>query len=162
MGILFNLYSELSSTKEERMKSIVKTYMDEISSYTEDYDGLCRVFANNIMLDLNKRNIDSKIINLLDLGVDLDHEFIMSNFDDKIYLIDPSFRQFCDSGRGLSNKFVDYPGNVLEKDENGLLVKRSLLDTGVLYVENDEFDIYVNSFVEALGNKNDLSEERRK
>ena len=71
--------------KENVMKNIFNIVLDEladVTSYVNNLEGLCKVLSNNVKCRLDEEKISNKIINIKDLGPQVEHEFIIANFKD--------------------------------------------------------------------------------
>jgi len=137
--------------KENVMKNIFNIVLDELSdvaSYVNNLEGLCKVLSNNVKCRLDEEKISNKIINIKDLGTQVEHEFIIANFkdlDNKInyILIDPTYRQFL-KREGKPLHFDKWPSTLLDESNRELL--ESLLNLGFSEINSESFKNYINSF----------------
>lgn len=137
--------------KEVVMKNIFNIVLDEltdVTSYVNNMEGLCKVLSNNVKCRLDEEKISNKIINIKDLGSNVEHEFIIANFkdlDNKInyILIDPTYSQFL-KREGMPLHFDEWPATLLEDSNSGLL--ESLLNLGFSEINSESFKNYINSF----------------
>lgn len=137
--------------KEVVIKNIFNIVLDEladVTSYVNDMEGLCKVLSNNVKCRLDEEKINNKIINIKDLGSNIEHEFIIANFKDlenktNYILIDPTYRQFIKRDVKPLH-FSDWPATHLEKTNEVLL--ESLLNLGFSEINSETFKNYINSF----------------
>lgn len=132
----------------ENIFNIVLDELDDVTSYVNNMEGLCKVLSNNVKCRLDEEKISNKIINIKDLGTDVEHEFIIANFkdlDNKInyILIDPTYRQFL-KREGKPLHFDEWPSTLLEESNSELL--ESLLNLGFSEINSESFKNYINSF----------------
>lgn len=137
--------------KEVVVKNIFNIVLDEladVTSYVNNMEGLCKVLSNNVKCRLDEEKISNKIINIKDLGTQVEHEFIIANFkdlDNKInyILIDPTYRQFL-KREGKPLHFDKWPSTLLDESNSELL--ESLLNLGFSEINSESFKNYINSF----------------
>lgn len=89
----------ITRKREDRLPDIEIIVNNCIKSFELETtsDGLCKVAANNISIDLEEKKIDYFIINTLDLGIDYEHVFIIALYKTtnlNYVLLDPTFSQF--------------------------------------------------------------------
>ena len=139
---------KISQDRMPEITTIVEAHKKELAP-TDDYEGLCRVFSTNIALNLRERNINCRIINISDYGVNYDHLFVVAAYKtDAInyVLIDPTFSQFVSSPDRKLITFEEWPGDVLKADTNGTELLNHLLTTGCSSIDNNSFNLYLKSF----------------
>ena len=132
----------------ENIFNIVLDELDDVASYVNNMEGLCKVLSNNVKCRLDEEKISNKIINIKDLGTNVEHEFIIANFkdlDNKInyILIDPTYRQFL-KREGKPLHFNEWPSTLLDESNSELL--ESLLNLGFSEINSESFKDYINSF----------------
>ena len=137
--------------KDVVIKNIFNIVLDELSdvtSYVNNMEGLCKVLSNNVKCRLDEEKINNKIINIKDLGTNVEHEFIVANFKDlnnkiNYVLIDPTYRQFI-KRESKPLHFSEWPSTLLGESNSALL--ESLLNLGFSEINSESFKNYINSF----------------
>ncbi len=145
--------------REEKIKEIVLAVKKEISNYTTDYSGLCKLASSNISTLLNDSGIQNKVINTRDLfGNDVyEHEFIICYFYEdgmQYILVDATFSQFVFDHQSLNHSALkDWPSTILSASENGQKLLNQLLCDGYTFIDDEKIKLYFHS----LGIHNEIT-----
>ncbi|MBR3362858.1 MAG: hypothetical protein IKG40_02915 [Bacilli bacterium] len=130
---------------DEMIKQVINNVKGEIS-IVDEVDGLCYYASNNIIYDLSKNDIKADMYNISELAdVDYNHYFVL--IKDYNYLVDVTYFQFVKNDSKL-RFFKKWPGEILEKNNNGLLQK--LINDGYAKIDNKDLYNYLESFNEAF------------
>jgi len=133
------------------IKEIVNKKTNELLKRTNDISGLCKVIALFVLEELNKLNIRTLEFNIKDLcELNYEHVFLISYYKEndeiKYILIDPTYTQFVKTKGFLNPKFNAWPSEILSKTEKGTKILESLVGNGCSLVENEDVNLYLNSF----------------
>lgn len=142
----------------EMIKQTVKKVKQELLSVADSSCCFCKVLANNISFDLNKKKILNKVINTKQLFNIYEHEFVMAYYKDKdvlkYVLIDPSFEQFINQENvTLINKFKNWPGDALMKTDIGNRIRNDLISDGCSIVDESGIKEYLTAIMSLEGVK---------
>lgn len=125
---------------------IVSKEYYELSTRVSDFSGFCKYLAIQIMDSLRKHQIKCWILDLNDI-VSIDHIALISEYKEndevKKILIDPTFIQFTKMDNRKLIKLKQWPSELM----NPKYVKE-LLTTGVLDIDDDIFNEYLNAFTD--------------
>lgn len=135
--------------------NIVKDNKAELKNIGGSVEGLCKVAANNISLDLHSKNIKHQIFNTNEILGGYEHLFIISYFKEqeklKYVLIDPTYEQFCaQDGRVLLTSFKEWPSVVLNATDTGNKLLSSIIKDGYSIVDSLSIKLYLGSFINEL------------
>lgn len=103
-----------------------------------DSEGLCFYYANNIKSDLENLNIPVEMYD-----INKKHYYLIA---DNKYLIDPSYSQFLPKENQRPINYQEFPAKVLESSQRGKEILGNLLSNGYHVLQDDDYDIYLNSF----------------
>jgi hypothetical protein len=146
----YNLLNIGSSNQDKLtdIANIIEKNKQELSQ-TTDYEGLCKIFSNNISLDLKEKEIDHRILNTLDLGSNYEHVFVVAFYktqDLNYVLIDPTFIQFASNQNKQLIAFNEWPSDTLKQTLDGEKLSNKLIESGYSLVDNNIFNKYLNIF----------------
>lgn len=124
---------------------VYKEYYELFTKVSES-NGFCKYLSNQIMDSLRKNQIKSWILDLKTI-VGIDHVALISEYKEggevKKILIDPTFVQFVKKDDQKLIKLKQWPSELM----NPKYVKE-LLTTGVLDIDDDIFNEYLNAFTD--------------
>lgn len=124
---------------------VYKEYYELFTKVSES-SGFCKYLSNQIMDSLKKNQIKSWILDLNTI-VGIDHVALISEYKEsgevKKILIDPTFVQFVKKDDQKLIKLKQWPSELM----NPKYVKE-LLTTGVLDIDDDIFNEYLNAFTD--------------
>lgn len=133
------------------LNKIINEEISEVNNYTDDYEGLCKVFSNNIYIKLSELGFRVNKVNISDLFKELkEHEFLILAYQDlnsKFHhiLIDPTYNQFCKK-KGVESPFYfeAWPSEILKNINPNLL--KTLLEDKYCYIDDKNLQDYLSSF----------------
>lgn len=127
----------------QKIHDIVSDEKNDLLLRVDDVSGFCKYIANQIDVRLRSIGIKTYLIDLYDINVD--HVFLICEYryqDEMVrYLIDPTYIQFTkDIGKKLI-AFEEWPSDKLNKQ-----TLKELLSKGLVKINNEIFNNYLNSF----------------
>jgi len=139
----------------DTINNIVSQNRKELKDVGGSIDGLCKVAANNISLELHGKNIMHRILNTKEILNCYEHVFIIACYKEQeklnYILIDPTFEQFYEQqGRILLSSFENWPSTVLCKTEKGKILLNNLLTNGYSIIDEVDVKLYLGSFVNEI------------
>ena len=113
---------------QEEIENSINITKEKLKDLT--INRMCHVYNSYLFEEMKKRHLNVRLVNLLDLGFDFKHYFVLVNGEGVFYLADLTYEQFCNqdlnslmSGEGymrlndyLLNKFISL---VLRKKVTG-------------------------------------------
>ncbi|MCI9281061.1 MAG: hypothetical protein HFI49_02220 [Bacilli bacterium] len=113
---------------QEEIENSINITKEKLKDLT--INRMCHVYNSYLFEEMKKRHLNVRLVNLLDLGFDFKHYFVLVNGEGVFYLADLTYEQFCNqdlnslmSGEGymrlndyLLNKFISF---VLRKQVAG-------------------------------------------
>ena len=113
---------------QEEIENSINITKEKLKDLT--INRMCHVYNSYLFEEMKKRHLNVRLVNLLDLGFDFKHYFVLVNGEGVFYLADLTYEQFCNqdlnslmSGEGymrlndyLLNKFISL---VLRKQVTG-------------------------------------------
>lgn len=105
---------------------------------TDNVEGLCYYFSNNIKSDLENLDIPVEMYD-----INKKHYYLIA---DNKYLIDVTYSQFLPQENQKPINFKEFPAKVLESSNKGKEILGDLLSNGYHILQDDDYDIYLNSF----------------
>lgn len=105
---------------QEEIENSIKITKEKLKDLT--INRMCHVYNSYLFEEMKKRHLNVRLINLLDLGFDFKHYFVLVNGNGEFYLADLTYEQFCNqdlnsmmSGRGymrlndyLLNSYISF------------------------------------------------------
>lgn len=151
MSDIYSFYSSiLNIVNEDKFGIIQKTVLEEKEKLLEEVDsleGFCIYIATQIESRLKQLGIATYNLELNDM-VGVDHTILIAEYKykDQIYrvLIDPTFEQFVKQDSRMLLKLKEWPSKKISDKE----FVSSLLDTGCCIIDDDKFNMYINSFTD--------------
>lgn len=129
------------------IKNIIKKNVKETN--TDNLEGLCKYFANNIKIDLQENNISVKKFDIKDfINIDYSHEFLIAFYFDqemKYILIDPTYKQFLKTENKKLISFNNWPSEVLINLDGEELLN-NLLTNHYSFITKKDLILYLKSF----------------
>lgn len=127
----------------QKIATIVTEEKHSLLTNADNLDGFCKYIANQIDVRLKELGIKTYTIDLYDINVD--HVFLICEYRYQNqmvrYLIDPTFMQFTkELGRKLIN-LKEWPSEKLNSS-----TLKALLSNGLVRLDNDIFNNYLQSF----------------
>ena len=93
---LYNLITNIRNTnKEQEIKKVIDTVRNNLSNLTEERT--CFIYSSYLYQELQKNNINSRIVSTKDLLCEYEHRFVLvpDNIEEETYfLIDLTYSQF--------------------------------------------------------------------
>ena len=130
---------------------LIKLEMLEIDEYTDNYEGLCKVFANNLYIKLKEIGLNVKKVNICELYKEMrQHEFLIVSYQDlnnnfNYILIDPTYEQFVKKEDTISPLYYEaWPSEILQNINPNLL--KNLLENRYSYIDDKNLQDYLRSF----------------
>ena len=132
----------------KKINEIIIEELNDVTSYVNNMEGLCKVLSNNIKCRLDNENIRNFKVNIKNLGAVTDHEFLIASFknqDNKTeyILIDTTYCQFTER-KEKPLHFENWPSKTLSESNRELLA--NLLKKGFTSIDENSFKDYINSF----------------
>ena len=121
---------------------VVSYEKEKLNEQVSDYTGFCKYMASAIECDLQELGIRTYKIDLNDIGVD--HVFLISEYRNNEmvrFLIDPTYSQFTKSDNKELVGMDFWPSDRLYPE-----TLDALLEDGVVKINSDIFNNYLNSF----------------
>ena len=148
MNELEKFYSSILNIRNNDNRNlIVNVVKDEKQKLLNEVgclDGFCKYMASQIEEKLRNANITTYLIDLSSL-VSVDHVFLIAEYKSennlKRLLIDPTFSQFVNDGNKQLVSLKKWPGDNLDNN-----IVNDLLKDGVVDIDEDRFNEYLNSF----------------
>lgn len=133
----------------QKIYDIVLEEKNNLLLRVDDISGFCKYIANQIEARLKEICVKTYLIDLYDINVD--HVFLICEYryqDEMVrYLIDPTYIQFTkDIGKKLI-ALEEWPSDKLDKR-----TLKELLSKGLVKLDNDIFNNYLNSFNYPINN----------
>lgn len=102
---LYDRITNISNTniEEELEKSI---YSVRINLSKLDEERTCKIYSSALLEELKNKHIPAHLISTNDLGFDYEHYFLMIPNQDKFYLSDLTFSQFCAYNEDYSDLLI--------------------------------------------------------
>jgi len=114
---------------QEEIENSIKVTKEKLKDLT--INRMCYVYNSYLFEEMKKRHLNVRLINLLDLGFDFKHYFVLVSGDGEFYLADLTYEQFCNQDLNslmsecgymrlndyLLNKYISF---VLRKQANNL------------------------------------------
>lgn len=132
--------------KEDEIRRVVLEEKEDLSRRTDELDGFCKYLANQIECRINEEisGVHTYNINLNDFDL-VDHTILiieyMTNSRMKRLLIDPSFIQFVKKENAELVRLNHWPSDFIDKN-----TLTSLIEYGVVEIDNSSFKNYLHSF----------------
>ena len=140
----YNSILNIGNTSKEVITKIVLEEKKKLEDKTSNLDGFCKYIANQIDVRLKELNIKTYKIDLKNI-VDVDHVVLIAEYkvNDQIkrLLIDPTFSQFQKSENKILVKLDKWPSDKLDSS-----ILNPLLENGVIDIDNNIFNKYINAF----------------
>lgn len=132
---------------EQQIQKIVdtqlQTVLDELATHALDQDltGMCKILASNIQADLQQVGIQARLMDFNKLS-GVDHWSLIVERPAESYIIDPSYKQFCqqDSRQMKGNK------TFFDQKLTNPLIAANLHTQGYHKATQDDLADYLNSF----------------
>lgn len=141
------------------LNKVISSEMEEVNNYTTDYEGLCKVFANNLYEKLKELGFRVNKVNISELYRELkEHEFLILSYQDlenkfNYILIDPTYSQFCKKKDESSPLYFEaWPSEILQNINPNLL--KNLLQDKYCYIDDKNLNDYLRSFTNKDVNTN--------
>ena len=135
------------------LERCIKLEMLEVDKYTDDYEGLCKVFANNLYEKLTSYGINVKMINLNELYREMkEHVFLIMSYKDlenhfNYVLIDPTYTQFVKKDNKKSPLYFEaWPSEILQNTNPNLL--KNLINDKYSFIDDKNLQDYLRSFTD--------------
>ena len=123
----------------------------EMLEYNNSYEGLCKVFANNLYIKLKEIGLNVKKVNICELYKEMrQHEFLIVSYQDlnnnfNYILIDPTYEQFVKKKGQTSPLYYEaWPSEILQNINPNLL--KNLIKDRYSYIDDKNFQDYLRSF----------------
>lgn len=132
---------------------VINFELQTLLSQVKEVDGFCMYLTCNIGETLTKAGVNISYQNISDiLNIDYVHHFLIANtiINDEIkyYLIDPSYTQFLKKEKHLlTDKFKEWPGEVLKTTILGQKVLEKLVKDGYTMIDEIGMQLYLGSFI---------------
>jgi hypothetical protein len=139
----------------DTINNIVSQNKKELKDIGGSVEGLCKVAANNISLELHSKNIMHRILNTKEILECYEHVFIIACYKEQeklnYILIDPTYEQFYEQqDRILMPSFEAWPSTVLCKTGKGKSLLNNLLTKGYSAIDEVDVKLYLGSFVNEI------------
>ena len=138
---------------------LIKLEMLEVNEYVDSYEGLCKVFANNLYNRLSDMGLNVKKVNLNELYKEMrEHVFLIMSYRDmnnnfNYILIDPTYEQFVKKDNAISPLYYEaWPSEILQNINPNLL--KNLLENRYSYIDDKNLQDYLRSFTNKKVNIN--------
>lgn len=133
------------------LERCIKLEMIEVDKYTNDYEGLCKVFATNLYEKLNSMGINVQMVNLNELYREMkEHVFLIMSYQDlnnkfNYVLIDPTYTQFVKKDNMESPLYFEaWPSEILQNTNPNLL--KNLINDKYSFIDDKNLQDYLRSF----------------
>lgn len=132
----------------KKINEIIQEEVNDVTTYVNNMEGLCKVLSNNIKCRLDNEKIKNIKVNIRNLGLKIEHEFLIVSFKNQdgntnYLLIDATYSQF-NVKKEKPLHFNVWPAERLEKSNSELL--NNLLKKGFTEINKKTFKNYINSF----------------
>ena len=141
------------------LNRLIKLEILETKQYTDNFEGLCKVFANNLYDRLNDMGMNVKMVNLTELYKEMkDHIFLIMSYRDlndnfNYILIDPTYEQFVKKDNETSPLYFEaWPSEILQNINPNLL--KNLVRDKYSYIDDKNLQDYLRSFTNKKVNIN--------
>ena len=143
---LLNIQSWDSKKIISILERCIKLEMLEVDKYTDDYEGLCKVFANNLYERLTSYGINELYREMKE------HVFLIMSYKDlknnfNYILIDPTYTQFVKKDNKKSPLYFEaWPSEILQNTNPNLL--KNLINDKYSFIDDKNLQDYLRSFTD--------------
>ena len=90
---IFKMQNVRGINIQEEIENSINITKEKLKDLT--INRMCHVYNSYLFEEMKKRHLNVRLINLLDLGVDFKHYFVLVNGEGVFYLADLTYEQFC-------------------------------------------------------------------
>lgn len=149
---ILNISKKNNNKELDVISDIVSHNKIELLNIAGSVEGLCKVIANNMSVELNKNAVMHWVLNTKDILNSYEHVFIVACFkqdnDLKYVLLDPTYEQFVTKeNHVLLSSFTSWPSLILTKTDQGKKLLQNLLNKGYSDIDETDINLYLGSFI---------------